>query len=159
VDHPLPSVSRWRARALIAATIAALELVVLVGIAAFAVGGTVVGGVETAARERALAPVKPRRAPAALLERSETSVVVLNGNGISGAAAATAARVKSLSYVVSAVGNAPRTNFQTMVMYRGKRRGEAKRLAKDLGVKLVGPLDGLRARDLMGAHVAVVVGH
>ena len=35
---------------------------------------------------------------------------------------------------------------------------EARRLAADVGVKLVGPLDGLRAKDLMGAHVALVLG-
>jgi monoamine oxidase len=32
------------------------------------------------------------------------------------------------------------------------------RLAKEVGVKVVGPLDGLRAADLMGAHLAVVLG-
>jgi hypothetical protein len=158
VDHPLPSASRWRARALALAFVAAVELLVLVAIAVAVVGRSLVGGVETAAREHALTPVKPQPKPHAILERSETSVVVLNGNGISGAAGATAAKVKSLEYVVSAVGNAPRTNFKTMVMYRGKYRGEATRLAKDLRVKLVAPLDGLRAKDLMGAHLAVVVG-
>lgn len=159
MDHPLPSASRWRARALLAATVAALELVVLVTIAVVALGQSVVGGVETAARDRALAPVKPKRSRVAVLDRSATSVVVLNGNGITGAAAETAARVKSLAYVVAAVGNAPRTDSATMVMYRGDHRREAKRLANDLGLKVVGPLDGLRERDLMGAHLAVVVGN
>ena len=158
MDHPLPSASRWRTRALVLAAVAAAELVVLVIVAAVVVGRMLVGGVETAARERVLTPVKPKPAPQQLLERSETSVVVLNGNGVSGAAGTTAAKVKSLDYVVSAVGNAPRTNFRTMVMYRGKHRREAQRLAKDLRVRLVGPLDGLHAKDLMGAHLAVVVG-
>ena len=158
MDHPLPSASRWRARALIAASVAALELVALVGIAVYAIGNSVVGEVETVARAQALKPVKPKPAPAQLLERSETAVAVLNGNGVAGAAAATAARVKSLAYVITGVGNAPRTDYRTMVMYRGKHRGEAQRLAADLGIKVVGPLDGLRAPDLMGAHIAVVVG-
>ena len=35
---------------------------------------------------------------------------------------------------------------------------EAQRLAADVHVKLVGPLDGLREPDLMGAHVALVLG-
>jgi hypothetical protein len=43
-------------------------------------------------------------------------------------------------------------------MYRPGFEREAKRLAADLRVKLVGPLDGLRAPDLMGAHLAVVIG-
>jgi hypothetical protein len=43
-------------------------------------------------------------------------------------------------------------------MYRPGFRGEAKRLASDLGIRRVSPLDGLRARDLQGAHLAFVVG-
>jgi hypothetical protein len=43
-------------------------------------------------------------------------------------------------------------------MYRPGRKAEALRLAKDLRAKVVGPLDGLRVRDLMGAHVAVILG-
>ena len=43
-------------------------------------------------------------------------------------------------------------------MFRRGYRPEAVRLAADLKVKIVGPLDGLRPRDMMGAHVALVVG-
>jgi hypothetical protein len=43
-------------------------------------------------------------------------------------------------------------------MYRPGHRGEAMRLARDLRIRIVGPLDGMSVRDLMGAHVAVVVG-
>ena len=43
-------------------------------------------------------------------------------------------------------------------MYRPGRRAEAERLAKDVRAKVVAPLDGLRLRDLMGAHVALVLG-
>ena len=45
-----------------------------------------------------------------------------------------------------------------MVMYRGRFRPEAIRLAKDLGIKIVTPLDGLSATTLEGAQVAVIVG-
>jgi LytR cell envelope-related transcriptional attenuator len=162
VDHPLPSAVRWRTRALVAATIAALELVALVAIAAVVLGDSFVGGVEEAARGHALAPAKPKpRADGSppILERTETSVVVLNGSGVSGAAAATATRVRTLEYVVSSVGNAPRSDYtRSIVMHRGKYHREARRLAKELGIRLVGPLDGLRERELMGAHVAVILG-
>ena len=47
--------------------------------------------------------------------------------------------------------------MRSVVMYRPGYRGEALRLARDLRIKIVGPLDGLRIGDLMGAHVAVVV--
>ena len=43
-------------------------------------------------------------------------------------------------------------------MYRPGYRGEAVRLARDLRIRIVGPLDGITARELMGAHVALVVG-
>ena len=34
----------------------------------------------------------------------------------------------------------------------------ALRLARDLRIRIVGPLDGMTVRELLGAHVAVVVG-
>ena len=43
-------------------------------------------------------------------------------------------------------------------MYRPGRRPEALRLARDLGIRLVWPLDGLRPRQLHGAQLAVVLG-
>jgi hypothetical protein len=43
-------------------------------------------------------------------------------------------------------------------MYRAGRRPEAKRLAAELGVTLVGPLDGLTPRQLQGAQLVVVLG-
>jgi hypothetical protein len=163
VDHSLPSYSPWRARALVASAVAGLELVALLGLGAAAVGPSLVGQFEGAARAHELAPVTrpgPARGQARpMLERSATSVVVLNGNGISGSASDSADRVRSLSYVVANVGNSPRPNEgRTVVMYRPGFEREANRLANDLRVKLVGPLDGLRAPDLMGAHLAVVVG-
>jgi LytR cell envelope-related transcriptional attenuator len=165
VDHTLPPYSLWRTRALVAAAVAGVELVALLGLGAVIAVPWIVGGFEGAARAHELTPVMPKPAPSrkhrpAIGARADTSVVVLNGNGISGAASATADRVRALSYVVANVGNSPRPNEgRTVVMYRKGFDREAKRLAADLGVKLVGPLDGLRAPDLMGAHLAVVVGH
>ena len=43
-------------------------------------------------------------------------------------------------------------------MYRRGFEGEGRRLARDLGIRIVGPLDGLRASQLHGAHTVVVVG-
>jgi hypothetical protein len=43
-------------------------------------------------------------------------------------------------------------------MYRPGYAPEAARFARDLRVKLVSPLDGLRRKDLLGAHVAIVIG-
>ena len=43
-------------------------------------------------------------------------------------------------------------------MYRPGRRPEAQRLARELGISLVGPLDGVILRQLLGAQVVVVLG-
>ena len=94
-----------------------------------------------------------------LLPRRDVSVLVLNGNGVPGAASTAAERVHARNYVVAATGNAPRSDFsRSVVMYRPGLAGEARRLARDVGIRRVAPLDGLRARDLQGAHVALVVG-
>jgi LytR cell envelope-related transcriptional attenuator len=161
VDYPVQR-NRWRTRALVLAAIAALELLVLLGLGVLAAGHVLASEVETVAREHQLAPTK-RKPPSAsadreLLARNQTSVVVLNANGVSGAAASSAACVKGLTYVVAKVGNAPRMFGRTIVMYRKNHKLEAHRLAKDLGVRRIGPLDGLREPDLMGAHLALVLG-
>jgi hypothetical protein len=174
VDHPLSApdalVRPWRTAAYVAGAIALVELLLLLAIG----GGTLVRAVsdriDLAARESAAgpasararsAPQKPPRAavPAAARPRSRTVVLVLNGNGRTGAAAGAASRVRSRGYQIGAVGNAPRSDFpRNMVMYRPGFAGEGRRLAKDLGVKLVGPLDGIRAGALGKAHVVYIVG-
>jgi hypothetical protein len=66
--------------------------------------------------------------------------------------------VRARGYPIGGVGNAERTDYmRSVVMYRPGYRGEAIRLARDLRIKIVGPLDGLKLRDLMGAQLAVVV--
>jgi len=112
--------------------------------------------------EAAKAPVasKPKPEPMLpLLPRRLVSVTILNGNGVSGAAASEASRVRARGYIVGRVGNAPRGSYgHSVVMYRAGRVREARRLARDLGVAIVSPLDGLRKGDLHGAKLALVVG-
>ena len=67
--------------------------------------------------------------------------------------------MRAFGYTIGAVGNAPRSDVtRTLVMFRKGYQPEAARLAKDLNVKIVGPLDGLRPKDMLGAHVALIVG-
>jgi len=97
--------------------------------------------------------------PAAKLPRSRTGVIVLNGNGRTGAAAAEASRLHSLHYRVKSTGNAKRQDYATtVVMYRRGYEGEGVRLAHDLHVKVVGPLDGLSPSALHGGQLAIVLG-
>ena len=105
MEHPasLSAPSTWRSAAIVAAGIAALELVLLVVVvlAAFAkpfsndadivAAATTVRGKKAAkveaSTQAAANPVKkqtPAPAPVAKLARNETSVIVLNGNGIHG---------------------------------------------------------------------------
>ena len=156
----------WRTATLIASAVAAIELVIILAAGVILVGKPLTAKLRTTAQDRALgmpATTPPAKKPkigssAARLSRGETIVMILNGNGVAGAAHDTASQVEARGYTIGEVGNANRTDYmRSVVMYRPGYRGEALRLARDLRIKIVGPLDGLRVRDLMGAHVALVV--
>jgi len=171
VDHPLApppvEVHPWRATALVASAVAAVELVVIV-VAGVALLGSSLGHHATATKKktavhharRQVPPApKPEPVPKPKLTRAETTVLVLNGNGISGAAAAASGHVRALGYRIGGVGDAtPRADGRSVIMYRPAYRAEGLRLARDLHVSLVGPLDGLRADQMGRAHVAYIVG-
>ena len=156
----------WRTATLVASVVAAVELIVLIVLGVALLAEPVSRQVTKAAEQKVLAPVvKKKPKPAAkpspttpALTRAETSVLVLNGNGTPGAAATTAERARQKGYAIAAVGNASGDHPRTVVMYRGGHEAEGRRLARDLKVKIVGPLNGLKKSDLMGAHVAVVLG-
>jgi LytR cell envelope-related transcriptional attenuator len=174
-EHPLARehelAGPWRNAALIAGLVAVVELVLLV-----IVGGALLakpephsGAKAVAKREAtananataATAPSKPKPTPrvAAQLPRAKVTVLVLNGNGRQGAAAAQASRVTAKGYRIGAVGNASSDDFtRSLVMYRTGFEGEGRRLARDLGIRIVGPLDGMRPSQLHGAQAVVVVG-
>jgi pyruvate/2-oxoglutarate dehydrogenase complex dihydrolipoamide acyltransferase (E2) component len=161
----------WRTAAFVATTVATLELLILVGFVVALFGQPVLDWVQgstsptarTAKKEVHVAAkdvATPPPAPAAPeLARRETSVLVLNGNGVAGAAHSAGQLVRRKGYTIAGVENASRSDYRrTVVMYRPGYAPEAARFAHDLHVKLVSPLDGLRLRDLMGAHVAIVLG-
>ena len=162
----------WRTATIVASVIAAVELLFVLALAIALFGGPMLDWAEDTAarsgpppkkREPAAAPsARPavRPAPTApRLERRETSVLVLNGNGVAGAAASAGELVRARGYIVTGVGNAARSDYRrSVVMYRPGYASEAARFARDLRVKRVSPLDGLRKKDLMGAHLAIVLG-
>jgi hypothetical protein len=170
VDHSLSAldVARpWRTATLVASAVAVIELVILVVAGVALLGKPVAERVKAAATKAAIAPPPrpvappPAKEPTAAprLTRRETSVLVLNGNGRTGAAGEAALRIRGIGYVVGGVGNAPRSDYaKTVVMYRPGYRAEGARLGRDLRIRIVGPLDGLKVRQLMGAHLAVVLG-
>lgn len=174
VDHSIRldrvelAVRPWRTATLVVAGIAALELVLLVMI-----GGALLAKPDhtahkaTPAKAKAVAtthraknaPVEATKAVPAELPRRKVTVLVLNGNGRRGAAAAAASRVQHRGYRIGLVANAPTHDYATsLVMYRPGFQGEAKRLARDLGVKVVSPLDGVRPGQLHGAQAVLILG-
>lgn len=170
MDHPLRlervelAVRPWRTATIAAAALAAVELVLLL-----VVGGKLLAQPEPAAaakpaRTAPTTPVttksrRPTSTVAAALSRGQMKVVVLNGNGRSGAAAAAASRVTRRGYRIGLVGNASSHAYpRSIVMYRRGFADEGRRLARDLGVGIVTPLDGMRAGQLAGAHAVLILG-
>jgi hypothetical protein len=172
VEHA-PSLSRsfpWRTATIVVGAVAAVELVALA-----LVGGTRVAQLvrplvhphaakaAAAPPHRAAAHVKPLQLPAVpshpLLPRTRVSVLVLNGNGVSGAASTEAARIQGLGYRVPVAKNAARHDYaRTMVLFRPGYAAEARRLARDAGVHLVAPVDGIRTSQLRGSQLVVILG-
>lgn len=183
MEFPVPSLpqfagpqSGWRKAAYIAGAVAAVELVLLlvVGLAFVArpfagddgKASKKDGAAQVESAKGDAAPVKatmPETEPAdAEIPRSKTPVLVLNGNGISGAAATKAARIGKLRYPIVSIGDAQRRTFpHTIVMYRPGFKGEGQRLAMDLGLARARavPLDGMKASELDGARLVLVIGN
>ena len=170
MEHPLPApdalVRPWRTAAYAAVAVAAVELLLLLVIGGGRLAGYVTDRIQLAAKESVVATTTHtsqaarKKAPIAIAKRprAKTEVMVLNGNGRTGAAASAASRVQARGYRVGDVTNAPELVPRSIVMYRPGFAGEGKRLAKDLDVRLVTPLDGMRPRALHGAQVVYILG-
>lgn len=167
--HQLELVRPWRTATLVAALIAAVELALLIVAALILVGKSIAphgasaatGPAKPAAVRKGAVP-KPHLAPVvAHLPRSKVGVIVLNGNGVHGAAASASALVTARGYVVKQVGNARHTGYAAWrLMYGPGFAGEAKRFARDLGMsqRSVGPLDGMKPAQLHGAQLLLILG-
>jgi hypothetical protein len=147
----------WPRAAIVTAAIAGLELVALIVIALAFIAKPFADDAASKAR----ADQTREQVAAEMSPRTETPVLVLNGNGLAGAAGAAAKQMRKLEYPVAGIGDASRRDFElTLVMYREGARPEAVRLARDLGLpaKRAVPLDGMRPKDLLGAELALVLG-
>jgi hypothetical protein len=172
MDAPLPApdalIRPWRTATLVASLVAAIELVLLLGAVVLLLAKPFAHAMQRHAQSAAFAPVKKHvappvhkkaRVPAPTLLRSETGVFVFNGNGRAHAASDAAARLAQRNYNVSGTGNAKRQDYATtVVMYRKGFQAEGVRLAHDLHLKIVGPLDGVKPTELHGAKLALVLG-
>jgi hypothetical protein len=151
----------WRRATIAVSAVAAVELLLLTVVAITLFGRPVLDHF-TASGAAAATPPKRTAAPApqqkTMLPRNEVQVMVLNGNGMAGAAAAAADRVQAHGYMLGDVGNAPTITPHTLVMFRPGYAAEGRRLARDLHVRLVRPLDGMRPSQLLGSHLVLILG-
>ena len=171
MDHAqqLPRAFPWRTATLVMGAIASFELAALI-----------VGGALLLARPlgRPAGPAAPRvtvharrttaavhRRPAPhvrslpLRPRSRVAVLVLNGNGRQGAAGAEATRLQGIGYRIAGATNAGRRDYaRSMVMYAPGYGKEARRLARDAGVRLVAPADGMTPAALRASPLVLLLG-
>ena len=171
MDHAqdIPAPFPWRAVAVLAAGAALVELVALIAIGLMHLAPkSTAEPAPTAAS--AAAVVHPRhvhvrvvrkvKVPSLPLRpRSHVRVLVLNGNGVSGAASAEAARLEAQGYRIGGATNAERHDYaRSMVMFVPGWVKEARRLAHDAGVRMVAPVDGLHPAQLKGSGVVLLLG-
>lgn len=164
MDHaqPIPESFPWRAATFVVAAIAAAELIALACIGAIhlapkhAHAAAAAAPVAHAATPKRKAPVVPSHP---LRARSAVRVLVLNGNGVQGAAGTEASRLRLDGYRIGATRNAARHDYaQSMVLYAPGWLKEARRLARDTGFRVVAPVDGLRPSALKGSKLVVILG-
>lgn len=147
--HPLQRPFPWRAAALLALALAVVELVALAALA----GGRLVHLLHTAAPASATRLNQTRPVAATgrvssgpvvpLRPRAHISVLVLNGNGVNGAAGLAATRLLHHGYRSATATDAPSHDYATsLVLFRPGWQREARRLAHDAGARVVAPLDG-----------------
>ena len=95
-----------------------------------------------------------------LRPRSATPVLVLNGNGIAGAAGDISNRLLAHGYRSAPATDARVTTYaRSVVLFRLGWENEAQRLAKDARIRAVAPLDGSLPRWYRDARLVVILGH
>jgi LytR cell envelope-related transcriptional attenuator len=156
----IPTTFPWRTATLVVSALAAAELVALLAI----------GAIHLAPKRHTARAAHPAPAAAAvshvarpashpLRARAHVRVLVLNGNGVSGAAADAARRLQLEGYRIGGAANAARHDYaRSMVLYVPGWVKEAHRLARDANVPIVAPVDGLRGRQLRGSTIVLVLG-
>ena len=165
--------SPWRTRTLIVSGVAAAELLALIALGVVLLGKGWFQSERAAATRAAIAqhrvdtakpkpsPAKPKAAAPVrpMLAKTQTSILVLNGNGRDGAAGAEARVLRAHGYPIAAVGNAKRNDYAaSIVMYRPGYAREAARLARELRIPIVSALDGVPLSQLKGAKAVLIVG-
>jgi hypothetical protein len=151
VEHaqPLDRAFPWRLATLVAS---ALALAILAGL--------VLTHQSAPARPAAATghhAVTPFAVP--LRPRSRISVLVLNGNGRSGAAGIAATSILARGYRHAIPTDAPQANYvRSLVLFRPGWQPEAERLGRDAKIATVAPLDGSVAPEYASVPLVVILG-
>ena len=161
MDAPLPApemlIRPWRTATLVASLVAAIELVLLLIAGVLLLAKPLSHAMQRHAEAAAFST--PKKAVKIVphvkqvvakpkLTRAKTNVWVLNGNGRSGAAASRggqAPRRPATAFAAPRTRSAPTTRRRSSCTARPIAATRC-RLAHVLGVKVVGPLDGLKPR-------------
>lgn len=168
LERPFP----WRTAALVAACVALAELLVLLVLAGVRLAPGAAHHPAAAPARAAQADAVPARAahprasrrpahvrPQPLRPRSRVSVLVLNGNGVTGAAGREAQHLLALGYRRTVSADAPNHDYQrSIVLFAPGWSREGRRLGRDARVRVVGPLDGMRRSQLRGSQLVVILG-
>ena len=126
--HPFDRRFSWRG-----VTLTRRALLLIVGLVAVGLWG-LIHRADTPAAHNATGPLRAR---------SATSVLVLNGNGIGGAAGHVSNRLLAHGYLSAVTADAQVTTYaRSLVLFRHGWAREAERLAKDAHIRAVAPLDG-----------------
>lgn len=136
--HPVDRSFSWRGLALAGLLVLVVVLAVLGGmrILHHMTAGAASSRPTTGhgAASKATGPLRPR---------SRISVLVLNGNGVNGAAGTAATQLVARGYAHAIPTDAQNHSYaRSVVLYRPGWQGEAGRLARDAKIAAVAPLDG-----------------
>ena len=86
-------------------------------------------------------------------------MLVLNGNGVSGAAGTEATAILAHDYRHAIPGDASQLTYaRSLVLFRPGWQREAERLARDVRIPAVAPLDGRVAPEYASVPLLVILG-
>ena len=161
LDRPFP----WRTATLVAGAVALAELFGLIALAGVHLAPAVRASAATHAAKTPAADSSTRAWTTAAADahaarpRSHVSVLVLNGNGVNGAAGSEAARLLARGYRRATPADAPNHNYaRSLVLFKPGYLPEARRLARDTGIRMTSPLDGRARSQLRGSQLVVILG-
>src|SRR5262249_46321693 len=114
----------------------------------------------TTTRHRVTKPTTTAHRPTRVVSTpAATPVMVLNANGVAGAAGTVAGRPHRLGYPTPVVTNAAHRGVPPTIMYAPGYGSAARTLASKIGgILYVTPLDGVKPSELHGAKLVVYVG-